>query len=64
MCFFGTGVTKTWNRKEGLLNLFARPFTPWENMPEIYSNWSESIPNLHFHYLTTVPEQVAKNYME
>lgn len=57
-------VTKIWNPKEGLLNSFARPFSPWENMPEIYANWSKSIQNLHFHYLTTTPEQVTKNYME
>lgn len=33
-------------------------------MPEIYANWSKSIQNLHFHYLTTTPEQVTKNYMD
>src|SRR5689334_16216678 len=50
-------VTKIYKPKEGLLNSFARPFVPWENMPEIYSNWSSSIPDFHFHYLTTTPEQ-------
>ena len=57
-------VTKIYQPKEGLLNSFARPFTPWENMPSIYRNWSESLPNLHFHYLTTTPEQVTRNYMD
>ncbi|KAI0395681.1 hypothetical protein F5Y17DRAFT_422589 [Xylariaceae sp. FL0594] len=57
-------VTKIYDPKEGLLNSFARPFTAWENMPEIYANWSASIPNFHFHYLTTTPEQVTRNYME
>lgn len=57
-------VTKIYVPKEGLLNSFARPFTPWENMPEIYANWSASIENFHFHYLTTTPEQVTRNYME
>ncbi|KAF6809622.1 hypothetical protein CSOJ01_06794 [Colletotrichum sojae] len=57
-------VTKIYQPKEGLLNSFARPFTPWENMPEIYANWSASIPDFHFHYLTTTPEQVTRNYME
>lgn len=33
-------------------------------MPEIYANWSKTIQNLHFHYLTTTPEQVTKNYMD
>ncbi|APA15461.1 hypothetical protein SS1G_13385 [Sclerotinia sclerotiorum 1980 UF-70] len=57
-------VTKIYEPKEGLLNSFARPFTPWMNMPDIYANWSRSIPNFHFHYLTTTPEQVTRNYMQ
>ncbi|KAM3549211.1 hypothetical protein MY1884_008841 [Beauveria asiatica] len=32
-------VTKIYKPKEGLLNSFARPFTAWEDMPVIYSNW-------------------------
>ncbi|KAI1799308.1 hypothetical protein F4811DRAFT_568391 [Daldinia bambusicola] len=57
-------VTKIYDPKEGLLNSFAREFTPWMNMPEIYANWSATIPNFHFHYLTTTPEQATRNYME
>jgi len=58
-------ITKIYNPKEGLLNSFARPFTQWMNMPEIYANWSQSLPNnTHFHYLTTTPEQVTRNYMD
>ncbi|KAF2639941.1 hypothetical protein P280DRAFT_401151 [Massarina eburnea CBS 473.64] len=58
-------VTKIYNPKEGLLNSFARPFTPWMNMPDIYANWSQTLPNnTHFHYLTTTPEQVTRNYMD
>ncbi|KAI9158594.1 actin patch protein 1 [Paramyrothecium foliicola] len=57
-------VTKIYDPKEGLLNTFARPFTPWMNMPEIYANWSSSIQDLHFHYLTTTPEQITRNYMD
>ncbi|KAF2759888.1 hypothetical protein EJ05DRAFT_474930 [Pseudovirgaria hyperparasitica] len=57
-------VTKIYDPKEGLLNSFARDFTPWMNMPSIYANWSESIPNGHFHYLTTTPEQATRNYMD
>ncbi|CAM1509065.1 Fc.00g028040.m01.CDS01 [Cosmosporella sp. VM-42] len=57
-------ITKIYEPKEGLLNTFARPFTPWMNMPEIYANWSASIPDFHFHYLTTTPEQVTRNYMD
>jgi len=57
-------VTKIYQPKEGLLNSFARPFTQWMNMPDIYRNWSQSLPNMHFHYLTTTPEQVTRNYMD
>lgn len=58
-------VTKIYKPKEGLLNTFARPFTAWMNMPEIYSNWStSSISSLHFHYLTTTPEQGTRPYMD
>jgi phosphatidate phosphatase APP1 len=56
-------VTKIYVPKEGLDNTFAEPFTPWMNMPEIYANLSH-IPNFHFHYLTTTPEQITRNYME
>ncbi|KAI0907230.1 hypothetical protein F4823DRAFT_29086 [Ustulina deusta] len=57
-------ITKIYDPKEGLLNSFARPYTPWENMPEIYANWSATIDNFHFHYLTTTPEQATRTYME
>ncbi|KAF1356653.1 hypothetical protein BDV97DRAFT_374348 [Delphinella strobiligena] len=57
-------VTKIYEPEQGLLNSFARPFTAWENMPDIYANWSVSLPNMHFHYLTTTPEQVTRNYMQ
>jgi hypothetical protein len=58
-------VTKIYQPKEGLLNSFARNFTPWMNMPEIYDHWSETLPNnTHFHYLTTTPEQATRNYMD
>ncbi|EDU44766.1 conserved hypothetical protein [Pyrenophora tritici-repentis Pt-1C-BFP] len=58
-------VTKIYEPKEGLLNSFARPFTPWMNMPDIYANWSRSLPNnTSFHYLTTTPEQATRLYMD
>jgi len=57
-------VTKIYEPEQGLLNSFARAFTPWENMPDIYRNWSVSLPDMHFHYLTTTPEQVTRNYMQ
>jgi hypothetical protein len=58
-------VTKIYDPKEGLLNSFARDFTQWMNMPDIYANWSRTLPNdTHFHYLTTTPEQATRNYMD
>lgn len=58
-------VTKIYDPKEGLLNSFAHNFTQWMNMPDIYRNWSQSLPNnTHFHYLTTTPEQATRNYMD
>ncbi|KAL8948918.1 MAG: hypothetical protein Q9222_004936 [Ikaeria aurantiellina] len=57
-------ITKIYQPKEGLLNSFARPFVQWKNMPDIYANWSRSLPDTHFHYLTTTPEQVTRNYMD
>lgn len=57
-------VTKIWDPREGLLNSFVRPFVPWLDMPAVYSNWSASWEDMHFHYLTTTPEQVTRNYME
>jgi len=57
-------VTKIYKPSEGLLNSFGRPFVPWENMPSVYSNWSRSLPDLHFHYLTTTPEQITRTYMD
>lgn len=53
-------ITKIYEPKEGLLNSFARPFVQWQNMPDIYKKWSDTVPNLHFHYLTTTPEQVTR----
>ena len=57
-------VTQIYEPSQGLLNTFARPFVPWMNMPDIYANWSKSMPAAHFHYLTTTPEQVTRNYMD
>ena len=57
-------ITRIYQPADGLMNSFARPFVPWMNMPDIYANWSKSIPDLHFHYLTTTPEQITRNYMD
>jgi hypothetical protein len=57
-------VTKIWRPAEGLNNTFVYPFRQWMNMPDIYANWSRSFPEMHFHYLTTTPEQITRNYMQ
>jgi hypothetical protein len=57
-------VTKIYNPKEGLLNSFARDFKAWENMPDIFGGWAAKYPDLHFHYLTTTPEQATRSYMQ
>jgi hypothetical protein len=57
-------ITRIYQPADGLLNSFAKAFVPWMNMPDIYANWSKSIPDFHFHYLTTTPEQVTRNYMD
>ena len=56
-------ITQIYDPKNGLFNTFAKPFIPWMNMPEIYLNWSTSFTDLHFHYLTTTPEQATRPYM-
>jgi len=56
-------ITQIYDPKNGLFNTFAKPFVPWMNMPEIYLNWSTSLTDLHFHYLTTTPEQATRPYM-
>jgi phosphatidate phosphatase APP1 len=59
-------VTKIWDPSEGLLNSFARNFTPWDNMPDRFAEWSQqsSAQPYHFHYLTTTPEQATTKYMD
>jgi hypothetical protein len=57
-------VTKIYEPSQGIYDTFAAPFAPWLNMPDLYANWSRSIPDFHFHYLTTTPEQITRNYMD
>lgn len=57
-------VTKIYQPAEGLNNTFVYPFRQWMNMPDYYANWSRSLPEMHFHYLTTTPEQITKTYMQ
>ena len=59
-------ITEIWDPEQIIDNTFARPYVSWMNMPDIYRNWSESLnisnQATHFHYLTTLPEQVTRNY--
>ncbi|EIM86547.1 uncharacterized protein STEHIDRAFT_57917 [Stereum hirsutum FP-91666 SS1] len=55
-------ITQIYSPEDGLDNSFAYAYRPWMNMPEIFQNWSISVPNIHFHYLTTTPEQVTRAY--
>ncbi|CAD0053243.1 unnamed protein product [Aureobasidium pullulans] len=59
-------VMDVWNVKQTLLNAFARPLTPWRDMPEVLNDLKGRIEaegqNIHFHYLTDAPEMVASTY--
>ncbi|EEP76064.1 predicted protein [Uncinocarpus reesii 1704] len=57
-------VSTIYHISQGFRNLLTRPFYPWMNMPQIFGNWSKSLPNAHFHYLTTAPDQMAQSYMD
>ncbi|KAL1958087.1 hypothetical protein VTO42DRAFT_5127 [Malbranchea cinnamomea] len=56
-------VSTIYQPREGLKNLLTRPFYPWLNMPEIFARWARR-PDIHFHYLTTAPKQMAQSYMD
>lgn len=59
-------VMDVWNVKQTLLNAFARPLTPWRDMPEVLNDLKGRIEaegqNVHFHYLTDAPEMIASTY--
>lgn len=55
--------TRIYVPQQAILNTFVRPFKVWMNMHQIFSHWSSSIPDLHFHYMTTTPEQLAQYYL-
>jgi len=54
--------TQIYQPTNGLDNSFANPFVPWTNMPSVLNDWATSDPDLHFHYLTTTPEQFTRVY--
>jgi len=55
-------VTQIYDPAAGLRNSFAYPYQSWANMPQIYNNWASQNEMIHFHYLTTLPEQVTRAY--
>lgn len=57
-------VSRIFHPTKGLQGLLLDPFYGWMNMPEIFMNWSKRYPNLHFHYLSTSPEQLSQSYMD
>ncbi|WEW57924.1 hypothetical protein PRK78_003391 [Emydomyces testavorans] len=57
-------VSTIYHPTEGLRNLLTRPFYPWMNMHDVFANWSQSLPDVHFHYLSTAPDQMAQSYMD
>ncbi|PGH04762.1 hypothetical protein AJ79_06983 [Helicocarpus griseus UAMH5409] len=57
-------VSQIYKVKEGMKNLVGRTFYPWMNMPDIFANWSRSLPDMHFHYLTISPEQLTRPYVD
>lgn len=56
-------VSTIYQPREGLQNLLTRPFYPWMNMVEVMAQWAHR-PDIHFHYLTTAPKQLAQSYMD
>lgn len=56
--------TRIYAPEQGILNTFVRPYKPWMNMDRVFANWSSSIPDLHFHYMTPTPEQLARHYVQ
>lgn len=57
-------VAEIWNPKQAILNVLARPFQPWRNMPEVFEHWNRKVPGVHFHYSTDAPELDGKFYVE
>ncbi|PGH17987.1 hypothetical protein AJ80_04608 [Polytolypa hystricis UAMH7299] len=56
-------VSMIWHLKQCLIRLFAQPFVPWMNLPEVYADWARKYPQAHFHYLTVTPEQLTRPYI-
>ena len=59
-------VTRVWNVKQTLLNVFVRKFRPWKDMPQVLYDLKQRIEaegqNVHIHYLTDAPETISSAY--
>ncbi|KAG8936427.1 hypothetical protein FRC02_002258 [Tulasnella sp. 418] len=51
--------TKIYVPKLGLENSFAYKFRIWDGMNELLHQWQRDDLSMHFHYLTTTPEQAT-----
>ena len=52
--------SQIWKPNMLLLKSFALPYLPWMNLPSIYKDWAQLVPDTHFHYLTTAPQPFAR----
>lgn len=59
--------TRVWNWKEMTLNILARPYKPWLNMPAVLWDLKERLEaegqNVHFHYMTDAFDFLSHNYI-
>ena len=57
--------TVIWHPVRGAIqNTVLTPDVPWSNMPSIFKNWSQTFPDLHFHYASLTPEQVGRTTLK
>jgi len=57
-------ITEIWHPITGLENTFLRPYVPVPNMPQVFSQWNNTLPNSTFHYGTTTPIPLASTYIQ
>ncbi|TBU35404.1 hypothetical protein BD311DRAFT_707329 [Dichomitus squalens] len=57
-------ITKVYVPNEGLKNSFVQPYVNVPGIPELYANWSKSLPGVAFHYDTTTPVELTRTYVD
>ena len=50
--------------KGGIMNTWIHPDVPWSNMPSVLARWSQTFPDLHFHYVSLTPEQLGRTTLQ